>query len=533
MNTNTYIIVLILLFIIFMIFHIPTGIKIDKFQTQNPYECDNIKQADCQACGLHCENPPKFGQNCKYKCQFRYSDNLCNTRDKQNITNCENELLCNYDDERNIDTCEGKSVVDCNENKNCYFDSGECKVSKCYFNEDYISMDSDGILSIGFEGNTKADKLNKCNQSCEYSNRDGDQDYRKIGSNCNEKQCNANCLDIFKNISEQQQIHYKDMPTNIVTENEIDQLKTLILDNLDDPNFKSDLQNKFNLNVDDIQNKLKTLDDLVKQLIGIKSNTLELQNGISDFKSFQDKYSKRLGEILDSNSKTPNQSDIDISVLNHKLAELQRLSADLSGYDQLTEPLNKELPWRSLKSNHSNIKLNLMPVKYCVNEATDSTPCMEFTNFRNGLYLIHIENDKYLKYDENTLSKLVVSGIGSSEQELRNLLVITNWKDNQQISNPENYFFVHYIKNFYDLIQLAIDAAEEVNPLLTNVLTDLQYPFYVVESAQMPGYIIHLYKNDNNNKIYLDKITPRTRWERISFMAFTSPSMPNDNSNCI
>ena len=277
---------------------------------------------------------------------------------------------------------------------------------------------------------------------------------------------------------------------------------------------------------------------------------------------FQDKYSERIEEILESRRNDRN-NDIDTKIQNLTM-KIDKLN---SLYDSFNDDYNIPnldqavlQPYRqiSITTGSGHIVLNVTPVQYTVTEQGETegeTLTNQYYLKRHGAYLINAENnDHYVHYSKyyeldgspqvmpiQTDENVTYSGQhwklsytrpqsdnnndnyqipdafqnyfstmnnNEAEQDSDNDIAVisTNNRANWNILQKKDfYFYIVRINNIQEYNAIILKTQGESALISSN--TNIKFPFYLIESARRPGYLLKVLNSSTSNNIslYVDK----------------------------
>ena len=416
MNTKVILILFILLLNVAMI------ILINKKGTKDPLDgffnesscnidCSGIEVGNTAFCNAITSCRKKPTSDTRSACENRCLFNPLNRRDPHQ-TNLENN---NYsynknnsngngpNDDGNADCSQhNNSENQCNNDPNCYkVMNGSGFAKKCVSKS---GREADGK----FPSEEETGAYTACN---EYCNSNWDSDKKHVSSDvsfytdCKSSDCVERCTDYLLNKSNTDLTSYGPYPTNRIGDDDYDKLKSEFIHQLaTDPALKERIKDNLYQNdiidvsddMDDIETKNQKLGEIMstlKRLNGTGNNFLQQVDQLGEF---QNKYSSRIDEILDSRkSDTNNKFETKIQNLSLKISKLKGI---YDGFDEnynipnLDQAVLEPYKQISTTTGSGEVILNLTPVRYKVGED-------QFYLKRKGAYLINGMNENdYLHY---------------------------------------------------------------------------------------------------------------------------------------
>lgn len=584
MNTKVILILFILLLNLAMLILINQKQK----QDNNPLDgffstsgcninCTSINDGNTEFCNLNdtsCvgkqDDPPGDGADnrpCKNLCHFNPLNRPTLHDDKDSNTNINN--IYNSDSQNN--------APNDNENHDCEAleDAANCKKnSKCYAVHTLQNDSSGGqnyqflkcTSKTGREADNKfpdEDTLgpysacyNKCTSDWDNNARHdhgSGADATSYYTGCKPSDCVTRCTDYLLNKTNSDLTNYEPYPTDRINQGDFDKLKTDFIKKLNnDNNLKQAIKSKlYGADITSAENDLESISTNNEKLQEIMSTLKNLNNTGNNFLQqvnqlgeFQDKYSERIDEILNSRKNDRNNAvDTKIQHLTRKIDNLNQLYQSFNdGYDipNLDQAILQPYKQISITTGNGDVVLNLTPVQYT--ETITNDEGVQSTNQyylkRQGAYLINSENpNHYLHYsrfggaDGNGEVLAINSSSGASKFKLEkteppvadgyeipnvfqsyftespeadnDLKIITdnnrgNW---DSLQKKDFYFYVLRINNIQEYNAIFLKTQGESALISSN--TNIKFPFYLIESARRPGYLVKVQNNSTGNNIHL------------------------------
>jgi hypothetical protein len=266
------------------------------------------------------------------------------------------------------------------------------------------------------------------------------------------------------------------------------------------------------------------LNKIMKTLANLNNSGNDFVQQIGQLGEFQEKYSDKIEEILEGRAEK-DPTDQYIRALQSKLDEVDDIFANLDnetfGKTDLDDLL--ESPHRSITCIANNITLNLTPVQYTNNEDTGYYPK------RYGAYMINLdgtggvvnEHLYYYSYSSADTGRAVCDIDADTECDKWTLNKTSDYTDAGGTSNGahvilkdegngwdtlqkrDGFFWIIQINSEKDYNSILIK--HNIDSILASTDTPIKYPFYVVESARRPGYLLNVKAVGTNRSLTVER----------------------------
>jgi len=329
-------------------------------------------------------------------------------------------------------------------------------------------------------------------------------------------------------------IRYLPFPTNRISEDTYENIKEDILKKLDNKAFSQEIEDKiFKDNINskltkqvDLKERTDELIKVIEELNDLKSTGNNFIQQIDQLGAFQDKYSDKIDSLLTEKENSNKNLDKKIAMMSKKLETLNDLYRDYNvAANKPDEDIKKY--YKTATSLANGEKIYFTPVIY--NEGTEDARVLKY--FKNGAYLINLDkagattnflfieplqiddsgntifcnpnnldcNYKLTKGTERDTSDLFTVNV--SDNIISKLYPARYSEDNKSEfqHRKQAYFNVIEIKNNDDYNAVIIKTPNGNNNLVSSV-QNIKYPFYVIESIEMPGYLINITTTNNGGK---------------------------------
>jgi len=463
-------------------------------------------------------------------------------------------------------------------NNNCkYTDDTNCKKdTKCYSVFDGSNNFTKCLSRTGREANGKFEdeKLNGAYTSCfencktfwmndyKFNSKSGDTFF----TGCTTSDCVTRCTDYLLNKSNTDLTSYGPYPTNRIDTTDYEKLKNNFIDQLaTNPALQAGIKNNLyqdeiqadSVNMDDIGSKNERLGEIMSTLKRLNNTGNNFLQQVDQLGEFQNKYSSRIDEILESRRSDPNNNfDTKIQNLSLKISNLNEIynsfndQYNIPNLDQAVLEPYKQI---STTTGSGEVILNLTPVRYLVTKE-GSEKSEQFYLKRKGAYLINGINEKdYLHYSKymgiegnRDIRDIPPEGIPVGKDEFYDKpsfeLKYTNnqeedynlpqaFSDFFQLNNEDPptehnqldvltddnrtgwsnlpkkdfYFYISRINNIQEYNAMFLKTQGESSLISSN--SNIKFPFYIIESAKRPGYLLKVKDSSSgsNMELYVDK----------------------------
>lgn len=470
-----------------------------------------------------------------------------------------------------------KSETNCETDSNCYKVMSGDNFEKC--------VSKSGREENGkFPSEEEKGAYSACNEYC-TSNWAGDK--KHVGSDvsfytdCKSSDCLERCTDYLLNKSNTDLTSYGPYPTNRIGETDFNHLKTQFINQLTTDNtFKGAIKSQLyqqeieavSDDMDDIETKNQRLGEIMstlKRLNGTGNNFLQQVDQLGEFQS---KYSDRIDDILNSRrSDSNNNFDTKIQNLSlkiNKLNDIYNSFNDQYNIPNLDQAVLEPYKQISTTTGSGEVILNLTPVRYLVTTTTDGTTTNnEYYLKRQGAYLINSNNiNDYLHYSKymgpegnRDIRVIPATGIPEGEEDtylpisfklnytrtsdtgytppaiFRDYFVANNENDDNKLDvltddnrtdwsnlpKKDFYFYISRINNIQEYNAMLLKTQGESSLISTN--SNIKFPFYIIESAKRPGYLLKVRDSSTGSKmiLYMDKAnnSPEEKFTNVGITA--------------
>lgn len=379
-------------------------------------------------------------------------------------------------------------------------------------------VEIDGKKSYSFIGESDNGPMKACRDRCPDAK-----------NGCLPEDCITECRNYIEakvKDNSKANIRYLPYPTNLISENTYQKIKDEILSKLDNKDFSQEIEDKiFKDNIDskltkqvDLKERTDDLIKVIEDLNDLKSTGNNFIQQIDQLGAFQDKYSDKIDSLLNEKRNSNKSLDKNIVMMSKKLEMLNNLYRDYNVAANKPDEDIKQF-YKTATCLANGEKLYFTPIKY--NEGTDDVPVFKY--FKNGAYLINLDkagqtnnflfieplktdsNGEKIFCNPNNLDcnyKLTI-GTERDNSDLFSINVIDNIvskpypgrysEENKRDfqHRKQAYFNIIEIKNNEDYNSIIIKTPDGSNNLVTSV-QNIKYPFYVIESIELPGYLINI-----------------------------------------
>ena len=462
----------------------------------------------------------------------------------------------------NLDICNDAEEATCKANSHnpyCFWDAdADSGNGKCFYKrtgDEIGKFTGESDVSKAFNTCLNDCKANWNDSSTTVTDRGVNGEYSRCAdAKCNTK-CNEYALERAKAALKGQQ-PYRNYPREHVTDTDYTNIKAHIIKELGTTN--SDLQGSFKNNLyDDVVCETKNdesecnknnlcdwdstagdgngecksadiskLNEIMKTLAQLNNSGNDFVQQIGQLGEFQEKYSDKIEEILEGRAEK-DPTDQYIRALQSKLAEVDEIFANLTAFGRTKLDDLLESPHRSITCIANNITLNLTPVQYTTTDDTLYYPK------RYGAYMINIDGTKgtpehlyyysYSSADQNIPKQRCVIN-SNTECDKWTLANTTQYKTAGGISDGadvihknegtdgtgwgslqkrDGFFWIIQINSEKDYNSILIK--NNIDSILSSTDTPIKYPFYVVESARRPGYLLNVKTVGTNRLLTVER----------------------------
>ncbi len=398
----------------------------------------------------------------------------------------------------------------------------------------------EGNYEYFFENEEQNGIFSECFNQCRNINRNND----ILKSICDTGDCQARCQNYLQSRVDKissADIKFKPYPTNRLEQVDYNTLKdTIVTQMVGD--FKKDIQDTIfqdSINTElstqvDLEDESTKLNNVISVLKNLNSTGNNFIQQVDQLGEFQDKYSQKIEELLDEKKNTNTNLDMKIDSIQNKLEELNKYYTQFNTNVNTNKQNSINKIYKSVSCLANGISINLVPINYKVADG-------KYENYRNGVYALHLNIDatdsgvlfvEPKKEDPNDATKQIYcnpydSGcsyiLSIQPQERENETPTVNADNILEIDisdsgSLENIASVKYQdKDVYSPIDFQfkrqayfnvreIKTNEEYNSILIttpmgskNLITNeqIKYPFFVIESLEMPGYLVNISKGSD------------------------------------
>lgn len=342
---------------------------------------------------------------------------------------------------------------------------------------------------------------------------------------CKVDECRSKCREYVTSINSQHpNIRYNNYPTNQIGGSEYDNIKSTVLSKMVAGNYTEEIKNAIYggdiseqvEEYDDVGDKIDQLQHMFTSLQDLSSTGNNFIQQVDQMGAFQDKYSSKIDSVL--NEKRNNDSGIDRQLLNLN-RKMETLSDLYRGYTQTGVPAARAAVnyYKTATSISNGNKLTFRPVTY-----TDAIGDRKI--YQNGAYLINlskgssdpISGDRFLyieplKYTSTgdvefcnpkdlSCNYQLTDGTDRPEDEeitlinTSEVIIKKEYKESDFTHKKQAYFNVIKITNNDEYNSIIIKSPNGSRNLVkTNEI--IRYPFYVIQSIELPGYLISITNN--------------------------------------
>lgn len=455
----------------------------------------------------------------------------------------------------NLDICTGVDQTECKAPPHTNYCFWDTNAGKCFYKR---SGKESGKFAGENEDVESAFKtcFTECNGDT-WNNSSTTVAGREVNgySRCTDKKCTDKCI-LYKTerakATAKKDISYDNYPTDHVSRDDYEKIKKKIIDALDDDTniltkqFKAKLYKDSNVCSDYNKNnnecnaqpmcKYNEIDNTCRSNESEKVNKImqalaKLNNSGNDFAQqigqlgeFQEKYSDKIEEILEGRAeKDPTEEYI--KALESKLKEVDNIFnkefGNAFGNTNLEDLL--ESPHGSITCIANNITLNLTPVKYTKDTGETYYPKGV------GAYMINLDGtnlgvDEHLYYysynsaDKNPPKQRCVIGDDTACDKwtlvnttryntagggnANGATVIQQDEKWEELQKRDGFFWIIQINSEKDYNSILIK--NNIDSILKPTDSSIKYPFYIVESARRPGYLLNV-KTDGYRKVTVER----------------------------
>tara|TARA_B110001469_G_scaffold110114_1_gene111648 strand:- start:353 stop:1990 length:1638 start_codon:yes stop_codon:yes gene_type:complete len=275
------------------------------------------------------------------------------------------------------------------------------------------------------------------------------------------------------------------------------------------------------------------LNEIMQNLANLNNSGNDFVQQVGQLGEFQDKYASKIQEILEGR-KEKDPKDAYITGLNTKLEKVETLFTSLNqnifGSD-LKNALNS--PYYTITCLANNITLNVTPVKYQKPAPAATAAAVEYyyptdiNGLNIGAYMINLEGvGKHLFYysytpgtdpTDDTLcapnnrdcSDWALTATAQYKDKYEELystqssfqvgsyLDIKNDETWTDLQKRDGFFFILKINSAEDYNSILVKS--DLNNIILPTDNSIKYPFYIVESARRPGYLLNV-KSDGTER---------------------------------
>jgi len=502
-----------------------------------------------------------------------------------NIVNCNNNKE-NFQAQCTIDCSVITDANVCNGNVgNCRIFEDSCR-DICRFNPSQAT--DDNYLTFGmnrrteddntiyfFKNDNENERQSDCIAKCTEINTNQNID----NSFCSPQECINKCEQYVESRTIEEKannIRYINYPTNRVAERDYEKIKQTLISNMVQGKFKDEIQDQIfqdrinseiasHENLDDEAQKLNNIMLALKNL-NLSGNSFVQQ--IGQLGDFQDKYSQKLQELLTEKDAANNSMDYRLAALNNKLETLNELYKDFSTLQE-----NKQVSFNEITHFKSGTCLangktiNFMPVTYVTEDGNKY--------YKNGVYCIKLlktlasgntldgivfvepkKNDPNNTNNElycnpsnincsyklsikppsrtdptnsaNTADDVSQINIEASENIQQQTYPEEGSSQDKFLLKKQAYFHIVQIRNNDEYNGILIKLNN--NNLINN--QQINYPFYVIESLELPGHLVNIKKRSDRSGFKLT-VEPANGVGTEKFRISTENYTENDSAVCL
>lgn len=489
---------------------------------------------------------------------FHPGDINCNDINQMNVCNAFDG--CRVVDENCLDICKFNPADDLRDSNDRDDRDYTAAIATAYGLEQSTggAPDSASLGSLSFSDENSDGAFTTCFRECEAFEETSNSDQHSVAdlndSECRISDCRVKCREyVLKKASDrtvQVDRSYHPFPTNRFSEEEYIKFKDTILTQMvDGESDTAELRNAirdeiYGEHIDLEKNRQSLmveetdkLTDVMNKLKNLNSSGSNFIKQVDQIGDFQDKYSQRLEELLESKRGSNSALQTKLGSLQNKLDEMTSI------YNRFNTGTVSSVPqlYRSMRNSANSKILNLTPVGY---SADTNGSNREY--YKNGAYMINITNKNagnvtgqgilyvepktssddfcnpndagcsyelnYQSFDRNNAlnDDLSVSVTNASSlhggQDVADVSFIVKGGDNEYekdyndaTTNAEYmfkrqaYFHVKEINNNDEYNGILISANKSDTRLVTG--DTIKYPFYVLESLELPGHLISIEAN--------------------------------------
>lgn len=374
--------------------------------------------------------------------------------------------------------------------------------------------------------------------SCFSKCREIQNDETLENSFCTTEECKVSCRDyVLRKVEENNRtnIRYESCPTDKISEEKYDEIRETVISKMVEPEFRDyirdiiyggDISREMTEQVN-LQEKARELQSTLEAIQNLESTGSDFITQIDQMGAFQDKYSNKIESLLNEKRESNTALDRKLLGMSNKIEMLKKLYSDFDSTDSQDTNNTFKSYYTSGTSLSNGTKIYFTPVKY--NVGTTTNPSFKF--FKNGAYLVNrgrdaSNNNKFLfleplKNDSdgnqifcnpNDLEcsyKLTegtnrgaeeISQVSSESNVIGELYPSQSSDDQSKFQHKKHaYFNIIEIKNNEQYNSIILKTPNGSNNLVRpNDI--IKYPFFVIESLELPGFLINIVTNENDDK---------------------------------